>query len=185
MYVTIVEEDAAIAKLVVNVVLLICSILGIYGVTSDKSLPMLPCLAMEFLVWMILTLMAAAVVLVLVIYSPGGIDMSTSISLAVFVLIFVVFWLYLWLCLVSHFQTLRDIEKMGSDKVQTMQYPYDDEVGEIKVDTPDPHDGDYPTARTDVSPPPAYSPPPDALPDNLENDNIPDVEDINLDDTLP
>lgn len=146
---------------------------------------MLPCLAMEFLVWMILTLMAAAVVLVLVIYSPGGIDMSTSISLAVFVLIFVVFWLYLWLCLVSHFQTLRDIEKMGSDKVQTMQYPYDDEVGEIKVDTPDPHDGDYPTARTDVSPPPAYSPPPDALPDNLENDNIPDVEDINLDDTLP
>ena len=39
MYVTIVEEDAAIAKLVVNVVLLICSILGIYGVTSGTRSP--------------------------------------------------------------------------------------------------------------------------------------------------
>ena len=39
MYVTIVEEDAAIAKLVVNVVLLICSILGIYGVTSGTRFP--------------------------------------------------------------------------------------------------------------------------------------------------
>jgi len=182
---TRVEEEFAIGKLVVNIVLLICSILGVYGVTSDISCPMLPCLVGEFLVWMLLTLMAGSVVLVLVIYSPGDVDMSTSVSVGVLVLMFIVFWMYLWLCLLSHYQTLKEIEGIGIDKVQPIQYPYDDDVEQMKVDTPDPHYGDYPTARTDVSPPPAYSPPPDALPDKPDNDDIPDVEDINLDDKLP
>lgn len=37
-----------------------------------------------------------------------------------------------------------------------VQYPYDEDA------MSDPHYGDYPTARTDVSPPPEYTPPEDA-----------------------
>jgi len=170
-----VERDAAIGKLVMNSLLLLASLLAIYGVTSDKSLPMLPSLVGEFLLLLICYFGAGAVLVVLTIYAPGGIDITTSLAIGFLVLIVLVFLTYLWLCLVSHYQSLKDVEKMQRDKdqVEVMQYPYG---GEMDVESKGGYmdDMDLPTERTNVTPPPEYTPPEDP----------PLIEDINLDDPL-
>jgi len=175
-----VEFTTAIVSLVWCCVNLVITIIGIYGATSDKSCPMLPYLIFEFMNWLIMAVWIGMIAMVLLIYNPSKVDMTTSISMTAAAIMFLVLLLYFWLCVVSHYQSLREIESLAKDKVHIMQgdiYPYDSDMKGAN----DPHYDDY-TDRTALTPPPAYSSP-DMTKEPLEDD-IPEIEDIKMDDNI-
>lgn len=163
-----VEKDIFIAKIVVNCVLLMVGILAVYGTTSGKRLFMLPHIILEFLGLLCLVGIIVAVLIVLGVYAPGGIDITTTISIGVIGAIFMVVLFYLWLCVVSHYQILDEIKTIASDKVKVMQFTNDfspDDPAMTKYDrfndSYDPHTDDYPTGHGGVDEPPKYEPPSD------------------------
>jgi len=176
-----VEFTSAIVTLVYHCIMLIVTIIGIYGATSDKSCPLLPCIIFGFINWLMLAVGFGMVAMVLLIYNPGKVELSTSLAITSAALMFLVLLLYFWLCIVSHYQALREIESLAKDKVHIMQgddmygYPTD-------MKSTDPHYDDIPTDRTALTPPPAYSSP-DMSKEHMDND-IPEIEDIKLDEKL-
>eukprot|EP00088_Acartia_fossae_P006791 TRINITY_DN13139_c0_g1_i12.p1 TRINITY_DN13139_c0_g1~~TRINITY_DN13139_c0_g1_i12.p1 ORF type:complete len:258 (-),score=71.53 TRINITY_DN13139_c0_g1_i12:431-1204(-) len=171
--------NAAIGNLVYHAIHLIITIIAIYGATTDKSCPLLPAIILGFINWLLLAVGFGAVALVLMIYNPGKIELTTTISITAAAILFLVLLLYFWLCLVSHYQALRELESLAKDQVTIMQggdiYPTD-------VKSTDPHYDDIPTDRTSITPPPAYSSP-DMSKEHMDND-IPEIEDIKLDDPV-
>lgn len=175
-----VEFASAVGNLVYNCVNLILTVIGIYGATSDKSCPLLPYIIFGFINWMLLAVGFGMVAIVLLIYNPGKVELTTSIAITAAALMVLVLLLYLWLCIVSHYQSLKEIESLAKDKVHIMQ------GGEDFYSSPDmhsdPHYDDIPTDRTSLTPPPAYSSP-DMSKEPLEDD-IPEIEDIKLDEAI-
>jgi len=158
-----VEEDVAIIKISVNAVLLVSSLLGLYGATIDNSCLILPYIVLEFLQLLGFAGVIATVVLVLGVYAPGGVELSTTISVAVIGVMFLVILFYLWLCVVSLYQTLREIRHLGSDQVKIMQFQEDTQpYNKFGTSDPDydPHSDDYPVGNgLDLEGPPSYRPP--------------------------
>lgn len=141
------ERSATVVKLVINSVLLVVTILTLVATCLGNRWLMLPFIVLEFLVMMGMALMVIFVAVVLGVYQPGDVDITTAIATAVVGVLVVGLFFYLWLCVVSHYQILGEIDQLGQDKVQVMQYPYDDptyddypekdkNVGEEKNDTP-------------------------------------------------
>ena len=56
--------------------------------------------------------------MVMAVYSPGDVEISTTISIGVIGVIVMVILFYLWLCAVSLYQSLKEIQNMGSDQVK-------------------------------------------------------------------
>jgi len=176
-----VEFTSAIVSLVWCCVNLVITIIGIYGATSDKSCPLLPYIIFDFINWLMMAVWIGMIALVLLIYNPNKVDMTTSVAMTAAAILFLVLLLYFWLCVVSHYQSLREIESLAKDKVHIMQgdmYPYDSDM----KGADDPHYDDIPTDRTALTPPPAYSSP-DMTKDHMEDD-IPEIEDIKMDDHI-
>jgi len=164
-----VEKEIAISKVVFNSIFLIITIIAIYGTTSDRRFLLLPYIVIEFLNLLSYLAIIIAVLLVLGVYSPGGINMTTTLAIAVLAAIFMVILFYMWLCVVSHFQGLKEIQDITQDKVKVMQFANDfsnDDDALTKYDrfneSYDPHSDDYPTGLSDVDEPPKYEPPSDA-----------------------
>jgi len=163
------ERDIAVAKLVISVFLLIAAILAVYATTSGKRFLLLPHIVFEFLCLAAYVGILITVVLVLGVYAPGGIDLTTTISVGVLGAIFMVILFYLWLCVVSHYQIVGEIKDMAADKVKVLQFQNEfSEEGDPSMtkydrfnNSYDPHSDDYPT--DDTSPPPEYEPPSDDL----------------------
>lgn len=163
----VVEKEIAISKIVFNCIFMIITLIGIYGTTQDKRILLLPYLAIEFLNLLSYVAIIVAVLLVLGVYSPGDIDMTTTMAIAVLAAIFMVILFYMWLCVVSHFQSLKEVQDITSDKVKVLQFTNefsndDDDDALTKYDKYDPHSDDYPTGLTIVDDPPEYEPPSDS-----------------------
>jgi len=129
----------------------------------------------EFLCLLLFITIVVLVVLVLGVYSPGGVDVTTTVSVGVIGAICTVILFYVWLCVVSHYQILREISNLGSDQVKVLQeWEEDAAVSKYdRFDEPDPHADDYPVDTDDM--PPAYESPPDSA--KIE-DIDPKVDDI-------
>ena len=96
----IVEKDACIAKIVLNIFLLIFGVVALYGTTggltylllnpihfllfcTGKAFFILPFIVYEFLSLLLFITVVVLVVLVLGVYSPGGVDVTTTVSVGV------------------------------------------------------------------------------------------------------
>jgi len=169
------EKDACISKIVLNIFLLIFGIVALYGTTGGKAFFILPFIVYEFLCLLLFITVVVLIVLVLGVYSPGGVDVTTTVSVGVIGAIWTVILFYVWLCVVSHYQILREISNLGSDQVKVLQ-EWEDDAAVSKYDRfdePDPHADDYPMDTDDM--PPAYESPTDSA--KIE-DIDPKVDDI-------
>jgi len=165
----LVEENLAIIKICCNSVLLITSLLGIYAVNVGTANLLLPYIVLEFLQLAGYSALIITMVVVLGVYSPGGVDLSTTISVAAIGILTMTILFYFWLCVVSLYQTLREIKQLGSDKVKILQFQedshqfQDDSQPYNKFGTAagyDPHSDDYPVnGEDDQGSPPTYRPP--------------------------
>lgn len=177
------EKDCCIAMIVINIFLLIFAVIALYGTTNGKSLFMLPLIVFDFLCLLLFITVVVLVVLVLGVYSPGGVDVTTTVSVGVIGAIWTVILFYVWLCVVSHFQILREISSLGSDQVKVLQ-EWEDDAAISKYDRfdePDPHADDYPMDKDDM--PPSYEPLPAgsvlSVKDSAKVEDIdPKIEDI-------
>ena len=59
-------------------------------------------------------------VMVMAVYSPGDVEISTTISIGVIGVMVMVILFYLWLCAVSLYQSLKEIQNLGSDQARIM-----------------------------------------------------------------
>jgi len=169
------EKDVCIAKIILNIFLLIFGVVALYGTTGGKPFFLLPFIVFEFLCLLLFVTVVVLVVLVLGVYSPGGVDVTTTVSVGVIGAIWTVILFYVWLCVVSHYQILREISNLGSDQVKVLQ-EWEDDAAVSKYDRfdePDPHADDYPMDADDM--PPAYESPTDSA--KIE-DIDPKVDDI-------
>ena len=65
---------------------------------------------------------------------------------------------YLWLCVVSLYQTLKEIKNLGSDQVKIMGFQEDGQpYGKFETaEDYNPHSDDYPAGGADMDGPPSY-----------------------------
>ena len=65
---------------------------------------------------------------------------------------------YLWLCVVSLYQTLKEIKNLGSDQVKIMGFQEDGQpYGKFETaEDYNPHSDDYPAGGVDMDGPPSY-----------------------------
>lgn len=161
-----VEKDVAIVKICVNSVLLLASLIGMYAAAMSKACLLLPYIILEFLQLLGFAGTIILTVLIMAVYSPGGVEISTTIAIGVIGIMVMVVLFYLWLCVVSLYQSLKEIQNLGSDQVKIMQFQDDPTITNQpynKFGTAgdnkgyDPHSDDYPT--TDLDAPPSYRPP--------------------------
>ena len=54
------------------------------------------------------------------VYQPGNVEISTTISIGVIGVMVMVILFYLWLCVVSLYQSLKEIQNLGSDQARIM-----------------------------------------------------------------
>jgi len=131
------EKSSAIGHVVVDTLLLVATIIALAGTCIGNALLLMPFIVLEFLVLAMMALFVVLVSVVLGVYQPGDVDITTAIAVAVVGVMILAFAFYLWLCVVSHYQILKEISQLGHDKVQIMQYPYND------PNYTDPTHGDY------------------------------------------
>jgi len=150
-----IERDTIIAKICINVIMLLTAFIGFIGVSYDKPKIILPFIILEFLNILLWISLLVLTVLVLGVYLTTSVDITTTVSVAVIAAVLVVIMLYIWLCVVSHYQILGEVQSMGSDKVKVLQEWEDDQKGNRYdrhgFDDPDPHADDYPRSG-----PPSY-----------------------------
>jgi len=159
-----VEKDVAIVKICVNSVLLVASLIGLYAAVMSKACLLLPYIILEFLQLLGFGACIILTVMVMAVYSPGDVEISTTISIGVIGVMVMVILFYLWLCAVSLYQSLKEIQNLGSDQVKIMQFQ--EEPPYNKFDTAphntnagyDPHMDDYQTSAG-MDGPPSYRPP--------------------------
>jgi len=174
-----VEKDVAIVKICVNSVLLVASLIGLYAAAMSKACLLLPYIILEFLQLLGFGACIILTVMVMAVYSPGDVEISTTISIGVIGVIVMVILFYLWLCAVSLYQSLKEIQNMGSDQVKIMQFQEDPPYN--KFDTAphstnagyDPHMDDYQTLGG-AEDPPSYRPPSSPRPP-VEDAKIEDI----------
>ena len=58
--------------------------------------------------------------MVMAVYQPGNVEISTTISIGVIGVMVMVILFYLWLCVVSLYQSLKEIQNLGSDQARIM-----------------------------------------------------------------
>ena len=59
-------------------------------------------------------------VMVMAVYQPGNVEISTTISIGVIGVMVMVILFYLWLCVVSLYQSLKEIQNLGSDQARIL-----------------------------------------------------------------
>jgi len=161
------EKNSAIVKLVLNIILLIVAAVAVYGTSGGKPMFMLPFIVYEFLGLMLWAALVTVTVVIMAVYEPGGVDLSTTVSVGVIGTIIILLLFYVWLCVVSHYQILREVQSYGSDDVKVLQ-EWEDDAAANKYDRFG--------SESDMSDgPPSYS---QAAPATKVEDIDPRVDDI-------
>merc|ERR1719219_138676 len=105
----------------VSLILLICSILAIYGTSSSSHWFMLPWIVAKFMVLAVFLVVAVGALILINVYDVFKGDTSLAIAVGVIVAAFLAFLFYCWLCVVSHFQILREVAQLGLDSIENVQ----------------------------------------------------------------
>merc|ERR1719219_2887006 len=105
----------------VSLILLICSILAIYGTSSSSHWFMLPWIVAKFMVLAVFLTVAVGALILINVYDVFSGDPSLAIAVGVINAAFLAFLFYCWLCVVSHFQVLREVAQLGLDNIENVQ----------------------------------------------------------------
>jgi len=105
----------------VCLILLICAILAIYGTSSSSHWFMLPWIVAKFMILAVFLTVAVGALILINVYDVFNGDSSLAIAVGVINAAFLAFLFYCWLCVVSHFQVLREVAQLGLDNIENVQ----------------------------------------------------------------
>jgi len=88
-------------------------VLAIIGTAKDKHWPLLPWIIMEFIRLFFKVIVLVLVIILWAVNMKEGADTSNLIATSVIGAVIVAFYFYVWLCVVSHFQTIKEISDLG------------------------------------------------------------------------
>jgi hypothetical protein len=103
-------------SIVVYSVYLVMSLIAFFGASKDSPWYLMPWIVIEFLAILTTTTVVVIIIVFWAVYLPKDGDKSAIISLGVIMTAAMALWFYFWLCVVSHFQILREIQTMGLDE---------------------------------------------------------------------
>jgi len=110
-------KDAVEGVMIVSIILcsifLICSILAIFGTSKGSHWFLMPWVVAKFILLAIVAVVMTLSIILLSVYPPKDGDSSYVIAFGVIAAAFTAFLFYLWLCVVSHFQILREVSALG------------------------------------------------------------------------
>jgi len=111
-----------IVGIVIESICLITNILAIFGTSQNKQWFMLPWIIVEFLLLAIQCIGLVLLLIMMTVYwGDTGEDTSGAVMLGVAASGFTAFVCYVWLCVVSHFQILREMHKLGINSAKSME----------------------------------------------------------------
>jgi len=102
-------------------ILLICSILAVYGTSSSSHWFMLPWIVSKFMILAVFLTAGIGALILINVYDVFKGDTSLAIAVGVIVAAFLAFLFYCWLAVVSHFQILREVAQLGLDSIENVQ----------------------------------------------------------------
>jgi len=105
----------------VSLILLICASLAIYGTSSSSHWFMLPWIVAKFMVLAVFLVVAVGALILINVYDVFSGDTSLAIAVGVINAAFLAFLFYCWLCVVSHFQILREVAHLAHDNFENVQ----------------------------------------------------------------
>jgi len=105
----------------VCLILLISAILAIYGTSSSSHWFMLPWIVAKFMILAVFLTVAVGALILINVYDVFNGDSSLAIAVGVINAAFLAFLFYCWLCVVSHFQVLREVAQLGLDNIENVQ----------------------------------------------------------------
>ena len=79
---------------------------------------MLPYIIFEFLQLLVFGGIISVTVVVMGVHAPNGVDISTTVAVAIIGIFVMVVFSYFWLCVVSLYQNLKEIKNYGTDQVK-------------------------------------------------------------------
>jgi len=88
-------------------------ILALIGTAKDKHWPILPWIILEFIRLLFKTVILILVIILWAVNMSEGADTSNLIATSVIGAVILAFYFYVWLCVVSHFQTIKEITDLG------------------------------------------------------------------------
>lgn len=128
-----VVEDILIAAIVILSIFLITAILALFGTSKGKHWFMMPWIILEFIALAAISVSLLIVVIIFIVYLPEHMDSSGPIACGVISAAFMAFLFYLWLCVVSHFQILREVSALGLTNMEHVQ-PFHNEFDDQSVE---------------------------------------------------
>lgn len=88
-------------------------IMALIGTAKDKHWPILPWIILEFIRLFFKVVILVMVIILWAVNMTEGADSSNLIATAVIGAVILAFYFYVWLCVVSHFQTIKEITDLG------------------------------------------------------------------------
>lgn len=133
------------AVLIVGIILcsllFVAVILAIFGISKGKAWLIVPWISMKFAVLVIGAVIFGLTIILMSVYWSVNEDSSTIIAVGIIGAAITAFLFYVWLCVVSHFQLLRELDKLGLSSLEHVE-PFHNEDGDTTMDE---NDDDYPT----------------------------------------
>jgi len=106
-------KDIFIGIVVTCCIFLVAIILALIGTGKDKHWPILPWIILEFIRLIMKVVILVLVIILWAVNMSEGSDSSNLIATSVIGAVVMAFYFYVWLCVVSHFQTLKEITDLG------------------------------------------------------------------------
>jgi len=102
-----------IGVIVSSCIFFVAIILALIGTAKDKHWPILPWIILEFIRLLFKTVILILVIILWAVNMSEGADTSNLIATSVIGAVILAFYFYVWLCVVSHFQTIKEITDLG------------------------------------------------------------------------
>lgn len=128
---------------------------------QGKHLLLLPWIIFKFILLLFIMAVAITVIIIMSVYVSKDDDTGNTITVGVVSAAGMAFLFYLWLCVVSHFQILREVSKLGLGNMDNVHKF----VNEDSESVMEPQSMDYspdlepsrPTTAPDVTPAPVLN----------------------------
>jgi len=102
-----------IGVIISSCIFFVAIILALIGTAKDKHWPILPWIILEFIRLLFKTVILILVIILWAVNMSEGADTSNLIATSVIGAVILAFYFYVWLCVVSHFQTIKEITDLG------------------------------------------------------------------------
>jgi len=102
-----------VGVIISSCIFFVAIILALIGTAKDKHWPILPWIILEFIRLLFKTVILILVIILWAVNMSEGADTSNLIATSVIGAVILAFYFYVWLCVVSHFQTIKEITDLG------------------------------------------------------------------------